>query len=148
MSIHNIRCTTRKHTYLALYSSQLILIVFPLLSVCPICLFSLMIQNALRKLSLSWTYNNFKMTFHYHTGVLITTSPSAYLNLSSYVIATNSIQNIPLMEVPFLTSICKDLGIRFSYNLTWRLHYQNVISKAYKSYSLLCMLHIQRQLLS
>jgi len=30
------------------------------------------------------------------------------------------------------SSNCKDLGINFSDNLTWRLHYQNFTSKAYK----------------
>jgi len=75
---------------------------------------------------------------HYHTGVLITTSPSVYLNLSSCIITINLIQSAPLMGNPFLhSSSCKNLDINFSDNLTWRLHYQNITFKAYKSFGLL-----------
>ena len=38
--------------------------------------------------------------------------------------------------IPFSTS-CMDLGIYFSDNLSWRSHYQNITSKAYKSFGLL-----------
>jgi len=69
-------------------------------------------------------YNNFKMIcHHYHTGVLITTSPSLSLNLSSCIITTNLIQSTPLMEMPFLTlPVVKMLLLLnhtvYSYNFT------------------------------
>ena len=38
--------------------------------------------------------------------------------------------------IPHFSS-CKDLGINLSDNLSWRLHYQTITSKAYKSLGLL-----------
>ena len=41
------------------------------------------------------------------------------------------------MEMLSHSSSCKDLGINLSDNLSWRLHYQTITSKAYKSLGLL-----------
>ena len=48
----------------------------------------------------------------------------------------NSLYTINGNAIPCSNS-CKDLGIFFSDSLSWRLHYQNITAKAYKSFGLL-----------
>ena len=66
--------------------------------------------------------------------MIIITYPSTYLMQfhnkfnSEYTIHGNVITH---------SSSCKDLGINFSDDLSWRLHYQIITSKAYKSLGLL-----------
>ena len=49
----------------------------------------------------------------------------------------NSFYTINGNTIPCSDS-CKDLGIYFSDSLSWRLHYQDITSKVYKSFGLLC----------
>jgi len=65
--------------------------------------------------------------------VLITTSPSFVF--MCYHNKCNSKYAIDRNAIPHSFS-CKNLGI-FTDNLTWRLHYQNIASRAYKSFGLL-----------
>ena len=49
----------------------------------------------------------------------------------------NTEYNIDGFNIP-CSSVCKDLGIIFSKDLSWDQHYKVIISKAYKSFGLLC----------
>jgi len=101
----------------------------------------LMIQSASWKLSLSWTYvqqfqRDLSLLSHWSVNIHLSFSIPKFVFMC-YHNKFNSEYTINGNAIPHSSS-CKDLGINFSDNLTWRLHYQNVTSKTYKSFSLLC----------
>ena len=74
-------------------------------------------------------------SIHYWNGASITIFILMYLNLCWYVSIPTE-YNIDGFNIP-CSSVCKDLGITFSNDLSRKKHYKIIISKAYKSFGLL-----------